>query len=229
MNERKGIFYAVSVGPGDPELLTLRAARILKHCPIIAAPQTVSGRMLALEIAKGAVDLENKTVLPLAFTMSRDAALREESYNRIVETVAEPLSRGLDVAMVNLGDVSVFATACYISERIRLHGFETEMIPGVTSFCAVASVLGCSLTEMELPLHIIPAEANLDEALSLSGTKVLMKSGRAIHKTVDAIKRAGLLNRAALVADCGLPTQEIYRDLSKIPENVSYFATIVVH
>lgn len=84
MSEQTGTFYAVSVGPGDPELLTLQAVRVLENTPVIAAPQTASGQMLALDIARGAVDLTGKSVLPLRFTMSHDAAVRAESYARRV-------------------------------------------------------------------------------------------------------------------------------------------------
>lgn len=228
MNDTNGTFYAVGVGPGDPELLTLQAANILKRCPVIAAPQTKSGQMLALDIARSALDLREKEVLPLSFTMSREPSLREESYQTAARQIEAFLQKGLDVAMVNLGDVSVFATAYYILERIREDGFRTVMAPGVTSFSAVAARLGCSLTQIDAPLHIIPASADLDSALRFPGTKVLMKSGSAIRETVHALERAGLLDRAALVADCGLPTEQVYRDLRELPENLSYFATIIV-
>ena len=228
MNDTNGTFYAVGVGPGDPELLTLQAANILKRCPVIAAPQTKSGQMLALDIARSALDLREKEILPLSFTMSREPALREESYQTAARQIEAFLQKGLDVAMVNLGVVSIFATAYYILERIREDGFRTVMAPGVTSFSAVAARLGCSLTQIDAPLHIIPASADLDRALQLPGTKVLMKSGSAIHETVQALERAGLLDRAALVADCGLPTEQVYRDLRELPENLSYFATIIV-
>lgn len=228
MNDTNGTFYAVGVGPGDPGLLTLQAANILKRCPVIAAPQTKSGQMLALDIAQGALDLREKEILPLSFTMSHEPALREESYQTAARQIEAFLQKGLDVAMVNLGDVSVFATAYYILERIREDGFQTVMAPGVTSFSAVAARLGCSLTQIDAPLHIIPASADLDRALQLPGTKVLMKSGSAIHEMVRALERAGLLDRAALVADCGLPTEQVYRDLRELPENLSYFATIIV-
>ena len=198
MSEQTGTFYAVSVGPGDPELLTLQAVRVLENTPVIAAPQTASGQMLALDIARGAVDLTGKSVLPLRF------------------------------AMVNLGDVALFATAYYIFAEIERDGFPARMLPGVTSVAAVAARLGQSLTEMEQPLHILPASCDLDAALALPGTKVLMKSGSAIHETVAALGRAGLLKRASMVADCGLPSERVFRDLREIPENVSYFATILV-
>lgn len=228
MNDTNGTFYAVGVGPGAPELLTLQAVNLLRQCPVIAAPQTKSGQMLALDIARSALDLREKEVLPLSFTMSREPALREESYQTAARQIEAFLQKGLDVAMVNLGDVSIFATAYYIFAELRNDGFEAVMAPGVTSFSAVAARLGCSLTQIDAPLHIIPASADLDLALQFPGTKVLMKSGSAIHETVQALERVGLLDRAALVADCGLPTEQVYRDLCELPENLSYFATIIV-
>lgn len=119
MNEKYGTFYALSVGPGDPELMTVKACRCLERCPVIAAPQTKSGQMLALDIARGAVSLDGKEILPLRFTMSRDASVRQESYRAAARQIEEKLAAGLDVAMVNLGDVSVYATAFYILTRSK--------------------------------------------------------------------------------------------------------------
>ena len=220
--EKQGVFYAVSVGPGDPELLTRQACRVLEACDVIAAPRMKSGRMLALDIAAGAVDMQGKTVLPLDFTMARDAAVREDSYRTAAAAIKVELAAGRDVAMVNLGDVSVYATAYYILERIRADGFETVMCPGVTSFCAVAARLGRSLTRMEEPLHILPGSAS-----ALPGTKVIMKSGKAIHETAAALERRGMAANAGMVADCGLETEQVYTDLRHLPEEISYFATIV--
>ena len=225
--EKQGVFYAVSVGPGDPVLRPRQAGRVLEACGVIAAPRMKSGRMLALDIAGGAVDMRGKTILPLDFTMAHDAAVREESYRTAAGAIEAELAAGRDVAMVNLGDVSVYATAYYILERVRSDGFEVVMCPGVTSFCAVAARLGRSLTRMEEPLHILPGSTDMDSALTLEGTKVLMKSGRAIHEMVDALERHGLAARAGMVADCGLETEQVYTDLRQLPEEISYFATIV--
>ena len=225
--EKQGVFYAVSVGPGDPELLTRQACRVLEVCDVIAAPRTKAGRMLALDSAGGAVNVREKTVLPLDFTMAHDAAVREESYRTAAGAIEAELTAGRDVAMVNLGDVSVYATAYYILERIRSDGFETVMCHGVTSFCAVAARLGRSLTRKDEPLHILPGSTDLNNALALPGTKVVMKSGKAIHETAEALKRHGLLANAGMVADCGLETEQVYTDLRQLPEEISYFATIV--
>ena len=177
--------------------------------------------------AAGAVDMQGKTILPLDFTMARDAAVREDSYRTAAAAIETALAAGQDVAMVNLGDVSVYATAYYILERVRSDGFEVVMCSGVTSFCAVAARLGRSLTRMEEPLHILPGSADLDSALALPGTKVIMKSGKAIYETAAALERRRLLANAGMVADCGLETEQVYTDLRQLPEEISYFATIV--
>ena len=229
MSTGKGTFYAVGVGPGDPEWMTRQACRVLESCPVIAAPRTASGEMLALSIARGAVDLGGKTVLPLEFAMSREASVRAEGYERAADTIARELDAGRDAAMVNLGDVSIYATAYYVLDTLRRRGYDTRMIPGVASFSAVAAALGRSLTEMEQPLHIYPAGASdLDAALVLPGTKVLMKSGRAIGETAAALARHGLADASAMVADCGLPTQQIFETMTVLPEKISYFATVIV-
>ena len=229
MSRAKGVFYAVGVGPGNPEWLTREACRTLETCPVIAAPRTASGEMLALSIARAAVGLEGKTILPLEFSMSRDASVRAASYERAADVVSRELEAGRDAAMVNLGDVSIYATAYYVLDVLRRRGYETRMIPGVASFSAVAAALGRSLTEMEKPLHVYPAGAcDLDEALAQPGTKVLMKSGKAIGETAAALARHGLAETSAMVADCGLPTQRILSDMTELPGDIGYFATVIV-
>lgn len=95
MEKRIGTFYGVSVGPGDPELMTLQAVRRLENCPVIAAPQTPKGGMLALDIAKGAVDLSGKTILPLRFAMSLDPAVQKAAHVEAARAVKEYLDAGL--------------------------------------------------------------------------------------------------------------------------------------
>lgn len=229
MKGNKGMFYAVGIGPGDPMWMTREACAVLEACPVIAAPQTASGEMLALSIAQGAVELGGKTVLPLSFAMSRDAAVRAAGYAHAADAIAPELDAGRDVAMVNLGDVSIYATAYYVLDELRRRGYDTRMVPGVASFSAVAAALGRSLTEMALPLHIYPAGASdLDAALAQPGTKVLMKSGKAIGETAAALSRHGLAEASAMVADCGLPTQQVFETMTGLPEKISYFATVIV-
>ena len=229
MEMRQGVLYGVGVGPGDPELLTLKALRTLERCPVIAAPRTRGGEMLALDIVRRATPLEHKTILPLDFTMSRDPAVLHESHLRAAETIAAHLSAGRDVAMLNLGDVSIYATFCYLMGILTGGGYEAVMVPGGPSFCAVAARLGTSLTTAASPLHILPASRDtLAEQLELPGTKVLMKSGRQLPQVAELLERKGLLERAAMVRDCGLPTEQVCRDLTHLPEDTGYFATVIV-
>ena len=143
---KKGVFYGVGVGPGDPELLTLKAVHLLERCPVIAAPRTKSGEMLALDIASAAVDLGEKTIVPLYFSMERDKAVQHAAHVDAAEAVRPYLDAGQDVAMLNLGDVSIYATYVYLMEILGEQGYEPVMVPGVPSFCAVAARLGVSLT-----------------------------------------------------------------------------------
>lgn len=227
--ETIGTFYGVGVGPGDPELLTLKAVRVIGACPVIAAPRTKNGEMLALEIARQAVDLAGKTILPLDFTMVRDKARQHAAHEAAADLVEPYLRAGQDVAMLNLGDVSIYATYCYLMEILRARGYGAVMVPGVPSFCAVAARLGQSLTGMDTPLHIVPAAGGpLEETLALPGTKVLMKSGRSIPQVVETLRRTGLLEQAAMVQNCGLPGETVTTDLAAAPEAPGYFATILV-
>ncbi len=230
---RLGICYGVGVGPGDPELMTLKAVRVLEACDVVAAPQTRQGSTLALDIARGAADLSGKEVLPLPFAMSRDAQAREAGHAQAVDAIAARLAQGKDVACVTLGDVGVFSTFAYLAEGLRAQGFEVRVVPGVTSFSAVAARLGEGLTEMDEPLHVIPAAAcadELDALLDLPGTKVLMKSCGSLPQLVEALGRRGELGRVALVANCGLPDELVCRDLTDFDpqKNPGYFTTVVV-
>ena len=229
-NLKKGRFYGVSVGPGDPELLTLKAVRCLERCPVLAAPQTASGRMLALDIARGAADLRGKTILPLHFVMSREEEALCASHQEAAEKVRACLDAGQDVAMLNLGDVSVYATYGYLEEILKEQGYETHRIAGVPSFCAAAARLGCSLTGgMEQPLTIAPGR-HADEVLEAPGTKVLMKTGRQLPRTLEALARHGLLEKSAMVCNCGLPDEAVFPALTDYDpaQAAGYFATILV-
>lgn len=121
MAELKGTFYGVSVGPGDPELMTLQAVRLIRQCPVLAAPQTASGQMLALDIARSALGkaLDGKTIVPLYFAMSRDPAALAASHEKAAAAVRQYLDAGQDVAMLNIGDVSIYATFAYLQEILQ--------------------------------------------------------------------------------------------------------------
>ena len=230
MEHTVGTFYGVSVGPGDPELLTLKAVRCIEQCPVLAAPRTAEGRMLALEIVKGAVDVSGKTILPLHFAMSRYADTLRASHEAAAGAVREALDAGQDVAMLNLGDVSIYATYGYLEEILQAQGYPTARIAGVPSFCAAAAALGRSLTDgMEAPLTLAPGR-HAEQVLDAPGAKVLMKSGRQLPAALAALRRRGLLEKSAMACNCGLPEQTLWPDLSSYDpaRPAGYFTTIIV-
>lgn len=232
METIKGTLYGVSVGPGDPELLTFKAMRVIRRCPVIAAPQTKSGEMLALEIARQAVDLSRKVIVPLHFTMSRQESERRKAHQAAAETLRGYLDAGQDVAMLNLGDVSVYATFGYLQAILEEQGYRTAMVAGVPSFCAVAARLNRPLTGgMDTPLTIAPGSIELEEILATPGSKVLMKSGRQLPRVLEALEQADLLDKSALVCNCGLPEEQVWDNLTETrpEENAGYFATILVN
>lgn len=229
-NVKKGVFYGVGIGPGDPELLTLKAVRVLEMCAVIAAPQTKNGETMALEIAGKAVDFTGKTVLPLQFIMDRDPEPLHTAHMAAADAVEAYLASGQDVAMLNLGDVSIYATCGYLTAILAERGYETAMIPGVPSFCAVAARLGISLTEMDGALHIAPGSGELDTILAQRGTKILMKSGKQIPAVLKALRKSGRLDKSMLVKNCGLAGEEVYPNLARTAPkgNTGYFAIVIV-
>lgn len=215
----RGILYAVSTGPGDPELMTRKAVKALERCAVIAYPVTQSGQALAREIAAQALDLSDKRDLPLPFSMGREA-----DYEAAAARIEARLTAGDDVALLSLGDVSLYATGSRILRILKSRGRETVVIPGVPSFCAAAARLGVALAEGGEPLHIVPdADA---AALELPGTKVFLKAGGRLPELLRAVSARGKAGMA--VKNCGLSQEEIYPDLSLESPEAGYFITVLV-
>ena len=115
--------------------------------------------------------------------MIRDGDKLKESHDKAARTVTAALEKGKDIAFLTLGDPSIYSTYIYIHTRVSAQGYETEIVPGIPSFCAAAARLNEGLTEASEALHIIPASyEGTEEALSLKGTRVLMKSGKSHRK-----------------------------------------------
>lgn len=224
-----GVLYGLSSGPGDPKLLTVKAVEVLEHVSVIAAPRTGKGHTMALDIVSQIIDIKEKEIVYLDMAMKKDLSVIEEIYDRHARLVEDYLASGRDVAMLSIGDVSLYSTFSYVAGRVKGDGFEVEVIPGVTSFNAVAATLGKSLTVMGKPLTIIPGsfENNL-ELLDRPGTKVIMKSASALGAVRDILIDKGLKDKAAAVADCGLPTQRVYRDITELPDAGEYFVTLMI-
>ena len=225
----KGTLYGVSIGPGDPGLLTVKAMDVISDSKYIATPHTGTGESLALSIVSKARDLSDKEILLLEFPMTKDKDILVESHKNAAESIMDILDNGYDVAMLNLGDITIYSTFAYVMDILLDEGYDVDLIPGVTSFCASASVLKLGLTTMNEPLHIIPASGiDIKEALQMPGSKVLMKIGRSMPKLIEAVKDLNLEDNVYAVENCGLDNEKVYKGLDEFDETMGYFTIVVV-
>ena len=225
----KGTLYGVSIGPGEPELITLKALNIISNSKYIATPHTGTGDSLALSIVSHAIDLSDKEIMKLEFPMTKDKEILAKSHEEAANAIAAVLDTGNDVAMLNLGDVTIYSTFAYTMDKLLEKDYDVEVIPGVTSFCASASKLKIGLTTMNEPLHIIPATGiDLKEALLMPGSKVLMKIGKSMPKLIEVLKELNLEDNVYAVENCGLENEKIYNNLDEFDGKMGYFTIVIV-
>ncbi|WMJ89536.1 precorrin-2 C(20)-methyltransferase [Anaerocolumna sp. MB42-C2] len=223
----KGILFGVGVGPGDPELLTLKAVRIIKESDIIAVPGKDLNTCMAYNIVKQFLsDIGNKKIITVDMPMTKEKEKLEESHKNGAELIRSYLEEGLKVAFLTLGDPTIYSTYIYIHKRILAEGFTAEIINGIPSFCAVAARLQEGLVENSEQLHIIPGSYSISDAITLKGTKVLMKTGKKFGEVKEQIKALGL--HAAMVENCGMEQEKVYSTLDEIPEEAGYYSLIIV-
>ena len=226
----QGKLYGVGVGPGDPELLTLKALRLIKENEIIAVPGKDIRASVAYQIVKGAYeDLDKKTLIPVAMPMTKDPQVLKANHDKAADQVEDYLREGKNVVFLTLGDTTVYSTYLYVHKRILERGYEAEIVSGITSFCAVAARLNMGLVEADQPLHVIPATykaQEMEEILKLPGTKVLMKTGKKMKQVKESIEKSG--QKAVMIENCGMPSEKIYRSVEEIPEDSGYYSLIIV-
>ncbi|WP_437317650.1 precorrin-2 C(20)-methyltransferase [Sorangium sp. So ce385] len=231
-----GKLYGVGVGPGAPDLLTLRAVRVLEGADVLALPRSSDfGASMAYRILEPVVGKQrDKERLLLTFPMSKDPDRVRPYVDAAVDKIGDRLSRGLSVAFATEGDPSLFSTFVYVRREAlrRFPGLEVEVVPGVTSVTAVPAVSGLSLADGQERIAILPATYGVDDltdVLRRFDTVVLMKIGSEMPKVTEALTGAGLLDRAVFVSKATMPEQRIVRDLRAAQgERGDCFAMVVV-
>lgn len=222
-----GKLYGVGVGPGDPELLTLKAMRLVREADVIAVPGEDPKESVAYKIVKGAYEkLDEKELMAVPMPMTKDKEVLEKSHAQGTKMVQEELDKGHKVVFLTLGDPTVYSTYLYIHKRICELGYDTEIVSGIPSFCAVSARLNTGLVEKAEPLHVIPASYQIQEALKLPGTKVLMKAGKMMKEVKEQIQELG--SKGVMIENCGMPDEKIYRSIEEIPEDAGYYSLIIV-
>lgn len=186
-----GTLYGVGVGPGDPRLMTYLAVDTIKCCPVLAVPADGKGKAVAYRIASGIVkNLDQKECLDLATPMTKDRAVLDAAYQTAADRIIEKLEQGLDVACLTLGDPTIYSTYIYIHRLVKARGYDAKIINGIPSFCAVSARLEDSLADRSEQIHIIPSTYGVEDALNLSGTKVLMKAASKMPLVKEALNAA---------------------------------------
>ena len=223
----RGVVYGVGVGPGDPELLTLKAVRTIRACPVIAVPGNVVTESLAYRIALPAVpELAEKELVPLPSPMVRNRAQVMDAHAKNATTIERYLDQGKDVACLVLGDPSIYCTFGYLRQALEADGYETVTVAGVPSFCAAAARLGSTLVEGDRPLHLTVASTlSSPDDLPTSATHVIMKAGGHMHEVKPLLEEAGL--EAQAVERCDLEGEQVYPSLEVIPDDAGYLTLII--
>lgn len=223
----RGKLYGIGVGPGDPELITLKALRLTKEADVLAFPGETPKETVAYQIMKGAYpEIDEKPFLSVYFAMTKDEEKLEYYHSRGTEKIKNELDKGRNVVFLTLGDPTVYSTYIYVHKRIEAMGYETEIVSGIPSFCAVSAKLNEGLVEKAEPLHVIPASYQIEEALKLPGTKVLMKAASKMKTVKELMLSSGAEGR--MIENCGMPDEKIYRSVEEIPEDAGYYSLIIV-
>ena len=194
---KKGKLIGIGVGPGDTELVTLKAAKVLKSVPVVFSPKSSKEKeSIALSIVRPILeerkDYKRLMIVEPIFPMIENKKELEKIWTSASELIAQYLNTGRDVAFITLGDPSIFSTYSYVQKRL-IDKYEIETIPGITSFTACAAAKNKALVEQNDILTIVPKiDDRLEEILDYSDSIVLMKASRntsRLESTIEDKKR----------------------------------------
>ncbi|OPY86908.1 MAG: Cobalt-precorrin-2 C(20)-methyltransferase [Syntrophaceae bacterium PtaU1.Bin231] len=234
----QGTLYGIGVGPGDPELMTVKGAAVLARCPHVFVPKarTAAGSV-ALAIAERYIG-QDAHIHELLFPMTSDEEELARRWQENARTVAAVLETGEDACFLTLGDLFLYSTFIYLLREIRrlLPTVNAVSVPGITSFSAAAALASFPVGEGRAPVALIPAAADdpaaVREALGKPGTVILMKIGRRLPEILDLLEETGLMDRGVFVAHAGMEGQRVETDLRNLrnlgPE-AGYLSILLVH
>lgn len=233
MSRNNGILYGLGVGPGDPELITLKAARVLNRADVVfAAASTKNSYSLALSIARPHIP-DTTPVHMLAFPMTRDEATRQEAWRRNALTIIADVRNGKQAAFITLGDAMTYSTFGYVLAWFRQLAPDLPVvsIPGITSYQAAAACLNKPLVAGEESLLVVSgAEGGnrLREMAAKPDCVVFLKAYRNVADIADAVEEAGGYDPPTAVAHCGLEQQEVINDIRQLSDRRPNYWTLIL-
>ena len=234
LKPQSGIFYGVGVGPGEPELLTLKAQRGLKEVSIVFVPQAeTSGDSFAYSIASQFIDVNIQRVIPITFPTD-DADGAAQVWRDASERIAQELLNGDDVAFITEGDPMLFSTFSYVLDGIK-SGYpeiRVEIIPGVSSVMAAAARTGLPLVTHGQRLAILPAVYGIDdlrEAIANYDTIVLMKVNKVLLDALVNLEKLGLAGKGVYVRRATTDQEQVVNDLQQLSaSDLDYFSLLII-
>lgn len=226
-----GVFFGVGVGPGDPELLTVKAINAIRKADVIIAPKTEKkDGSVALSIARPYIRPETEIIYQ-TFPMTPDFEKFPDVFEQNKTEILNFLQAEKNVAFLTLGDPMFYSTYIYIFRLLKSSGVKIETVPGVPSFLAISSYIGRPVSFGNDILTVIPATAEpkkIANALKSSDVSVLMKVYKNFHEIVDMLKEENLLDDSVLVSRCGLDDEKIVTDInSEKIHDINYLSTIL--
>ena len=227
-----GCLYGVGVGPGDPELLTLKAVRVLKASPIVFTPQATGSRdSLALTVARNYIDESRQRLIYAQFVMGGTS---DDVWSEAAERIAGFLLDGEDVAFLTQGDPLLYGSFMYVMVKVQAAHpqIPIEVVPGVTSITASASRAKTPLVSHAERLAVLPAMYGIDDlrdVLVRNDTVVLMKVNRNVMREVSQMEADGELSRCVFVRRATTPRERVEFSLRDVrPEDTDYFSMLIL-
>jgi precorrin-2 C20-methyltransferase / precorrin-3B C17-methyltransferase len=232
-----GRLYGVGVGPGDPELITVKAQRVLRQVQVIAYPCAQHGQSNARAIVCSEL-VRDQIELPMIYPITTEEtdhlggyeAAISQFYDEMAEKIASHLADGRDVAILCEGDPFFYGSYMYLHDRLA-HRFPTEVIPGVASIMGAAAQLGTPLVRRDAEFAVLPgtlSQETLTDRLRASGAFAIMKLGRNFEKVRRAVQNAGLADKAFFIERATMAAERIVPLNEVDPSDVPYFSIILI-
>ncbi len=223
-----GTLYGVGLGPGDPELVTRKAWRLIGAAPVVAYPAPDDGESFARAIAAEAI-APGAEEIPIVIPMRAERFPAQAVYDAAAERIGARLAAGSDVAVLCEGDPFFYGSFMYLFARLA-GAHRCEIVPGVTSLTACAAAAARPLVARTEALDVLPAtlpEATLEARLRAADAAAIMKVGRRLPMLKALLGRLGLAERAVYVARASLGDQ-VTAPLAEAPETAPYFSMVLV-
>jgi precorrin-2/cobalt-factor-2 C20-methyltransferase len=225
-----GTLWGIGVGPGDPELLTLKAVRLIAACPVLAYPAPENGESLARAIAAPHVPA-GKTECPIRLPIEIARHPARDAYDSGAAALAAHLDAGRDVALLCLGDPLFYGSYMYLHARLA-ERFVCRIVPGITSFAASAALGGHALAAREDSVAVVPAtlpDAEIERRIAAHDSLVFLKLGRHFGRLKGLLARLGLADDALYVERAGMADERRAGLAAVTADTAPYFALVLVH